>query len=345
MSGSSTDRRRREVPLLAALSLGIALLLPLTALSQERSVTVTAAPIKSFDPNVSLNRFGGLTYVGGFSYSSRDRRLAGVSAIRLLDGRSRFLAVTDTGYWFSGAIARDATGRPTGFDSTEIAPIHGPDGKPQTQKKGLADAEGLAVDGTRAVVSFERNHRIEAFAKADHPADSLPKTIAQPIPLKELRGNAGIETIAVDPGGEDRQRRTVIVSEQSIDKDGNLFAAILGPAGSIFKVVRQIPWSVTDGAFLPGGDLLLLERRYQGFGRIGMRIRRIAGTEIRPGALVDGPVLMEADFSQQIDNMEGLDVSVGADGRTYLALVSDDNGSIFQRNLYLEFVLDSPGPS
>ncbi|BDA86123.1 hypothetical protein Sa4125_36650 [Aureimonas sp. SA4125] len=332
-------------PLAAALVLASSVLVPASAAAQQRDISVTAVPIRSFDSDAALTRFGALRYVGGFSYSSTDSRLAGVSALRLLPGRARFLAVTDTGYWFSGAIARDAEGRPKGIEAAAIAPILGPDGEPRTRRKGLADAEGLAIAGGRALVSFERDHRIEAFANAAEPFDDRPSAVAQPIPRRELRGNAGIETIAVDGGTAGRASRTVIVTEQSIDRGGNLFAAILGPAGGKFKVVRETPWSVTDGAFLPDGDLLLLERRYQGFGRIGMRIRRIAGGDIRPGALVDGPVLMEAGFAQQIDNMEGMDVTVGADGRTYLALVSDNNGSFFQRNLYLEFVLDGPGPS
>ena len=104
-------------------------------------------------------------------------------------------------------------------------------------------------------------------------------------------------------------------------------------------------FTASGAAAMPGGDLLLLERRYQGFGRIGMRIRRIDGTAIRPGALVDGPVLMEAATAQEIDNMEGMDVSVAPDGTTIVSLISDDNGSFFQRNLYLEFALEGAGPS
>ena len=76
-----------------------------------------------------------------------------------------------------------------------------------------------------------------------------------------------------------------------------------------------------------------------------MRLRRIPGAAIKPGALVDGSVLMEAGTAQEIDNMEGLDVSVAPDGTTVIALVSDDNGSFFQRNLYLEFALEGAGPS
>ena len=36
-----------------------------------------------------------------------------------------------------------------------------------------------------------------------------------------------------------------------------------------------------------------------------MRLRRIALADIVPRALVDGPVLLSADITEQIDNMEG----------------------------------------
>ena len=41
----------------------------------------------------------------------------------------------------------------------------------------------------------------------------------------------------------------------------------------------------------------------------------------------------------QIDNMEGLDVWRAHDGMLMVSLVSDDNHSMLQRNLYLEFIL------
>ncbi|RZK89105.1 MAG: hypothetical protein EOO66_16690, partial [Methylobacterium sp.] len=233
----------------------------------------------------------------------------GVSSLRMMPDRTGFLAVTDTGYWFGGSLRRDAAGRPVGIDRAFLAPILGVNGQPRV-KKGEADAEGLAVAGDRILVSYERTPRIESFAR---PADlrdlavERPRTIPAPIPRRELRSNAGMETIATSP----MDGRAVVVTEQSLDENGNLFAAILGVEGGVFKVKRDAPWSVTDGAFLPDGDLVLLERRYEGFGRVGMRMRRIAGADIRPGALVDGPILIDADLSQEIDNMEGLDASVG----------------------------------
>ena len=55
--------------------------------------------------------------------------------------------------------------------------------------------------------------------------------------------------------------------------------------------------------------------------------------------MVDGDVLIDVDLSHQIDNMEGLDVVAMADDDIRIIVVSDDNHSILQRNLMLEFRL------
>jgi hypothetical protein len=130
----------------------------------------------------------------------------------------------------------------------------------------------------------------------------------------------------------------VVVSERSLDANGDIYAAVLtGPTKGVFFVKRHPPYDVTDGDFLPNGDLLLLERRFSIAEGIGMRIRRIDASRLGAGNLVDGPVVLEADFGDQIDNMEGLDVSEDEDGKVFVTLVSDDNHSILQRNLVLEF--------
>jgi hypothetical protein len=63
---------------------------------------------------------------------------------------------------------------------------------------------------------------------------------------------------------------------------------------------------------------------------------------IKPGALVDGAVLIEADLGYEIDNMEGLSVHRNAGGETVLTLISDDNFSLIQRTLLLQFALTQP---
>lgn len=152
--------------------------------------------------------------------------------------------------------------------------------------------------------------------------------------------NAGMETVAASPEAGPLKGSLIVVAEHSLDDEGNLFAAVLeGPLKGVFKVVRHDPYDATDGAFLPNGDFLLLERRFSYLGGLGMRIRRIKAEAIRPGAVVDGETLIEADMGYAIDNMEGLDVISGPDGKPHLIIVSDDNGNILQRNVMLEFRL------
>src|SRR5690606_17182627 len=104
-----------------------------------------------------------------------------------------------------------------------------------------------------------------------------------------------------------------------------------------FAVRRHGGFDITDGAFLPNGDLLLLERQFTIATGIAMRLRRIDKASIAPGGVADGPVLLEADMAYQIDNMEGLDVWRGPNGSLIVSMISDNNHSLFQRNLYLEF--------
>ena len=138
----------------------------------------------------------------------------------------------------------------------------------------------------------------------------------------------------------------VAVSEKSINKKGDIFAAIVtGPRKGVFFVRRHRPFDITDGDFLPNGDMLLLERRFSIAEGVGMRIRRIAGSDILAGRTVDGEVLLETDFSYQIDNMESIDVYPGPDGETRIMLASDDNQSLLQRTLVLEFRMHDETPS
>jgi hypothetical protein len=72
------------------------------------------------------------------------------------------------------------------------------------------------------------------------------------------------------------------------------------------------------------------------------RIRRIPLSAIRPNALVDGPVLIEADLGEEIDYMDGLSVHRATDGQIVLTLISNDNCSPVQRTLLLQFTLADP---
>lgn len=329
----------------AALALALAAALPAHAgaISADaevgRRVATETMRIENFRIASSRTLFGDLEFVGGLEVTSESRAFGGMSSLRLSADRRAFIGVMDTGDWFSGHFTRDATGRLSGISDFRIAPILGRDDEP-IGSKWESDAEGMAVRGGDILVSFERDHRIDAYP-LDKPQLSGPvRTLPLPFPVKELRTNRGLETVALSPKDGPLAGATVAVSEFSINEAGDLYAGILdGPQRGTFFVHRDGSYAVSDGDFLPDGDLLLLERTISLADGFGVRIVRIPGAAIRPGATVGGKVIFEAGFGDQIDNLEGLSVTQGSDGATYVTMVSDDNQSILQRSLFLEFRL------
>jgi len=269
---------------------------------------------------------------------SRSRDFGAFSSFRFLSPGEQFIGVADTGFWFFGRVVRDEEGRPTAVGDFKMSAIVDPDGK--TGEKWTTDAESIAVRDGLVVAGFEREHRISEFRLDQEHMGSAIADLDFLVPRQELRINRGFETVTFAPADSALDGALVAVAERSIDKKGNVFAAILdGPEKGIFTVARRDEFDITDGAFLPDGDLLLLERRFSIPAGVAMRLRRIEAETIRPGLMADGPVLLEADMSYQIDNMEALDVWQRADGATMISLMSDDNRSFLQRNLYLEFRL------
>ncbi|EJZ21151.1 esterase-like activity of phytase family protein [Rhizobium sp. Pop5] len=302
-------------------------------------IPVISRQISDFRIGSSETKFGPLEFLGGLEMVSSKALFGSLSSIRFRPDQKHFVVVLDTGQWLTGSIERDAKSRLSGLSNVEITPMKNRSGR-SFEGKGQMDAEGLAFDADRVLVSFEQIHRVDIYPDPGFAESGAIGTLPILIPRKMLSDNRGIETIAVAPETSPLKGGVVIVSERGLDSEGNRMAAILsGPLKGLFSVKRDGSFDATDGAFLPNGDLLLLERRFNMAEGIGMRLRRIKCADIRPGAVVDGELLLEGDFNSQIDNMEGLDAFQAADGTTHIIMVSDDNHSILQRNLMLEFRL------
>ncbi|TPK96583.1 hypothetical protein FJ934_08450 [Mesorhizobium sp. B2-4-12] len=307
--------------------------------SGPASVEVSARPISQFRIGHDEKQFGPLEFVGGLEMTSPSRDFGGLSALRFLKAGGDFIGVADTGYWFFGTVARDADRRPVGIQNFRMQQMVDQNGQPVDEKSEV-DAEGLAVKDGVATVGFERNHRVAQFNIDPGDMKAPFKQLDFLVPGQELRQNRGFEAVAHANANGQHQGGLVVVSEKSLDKSGNIYAAIIeGPHKGVFTVKRNGDFDITDGAFLPDGDLLLLERSFTMEGGLRMRLRRIHGESVEKGAVADGPVLLEADMGYQIDNMEGLDVWTRDDGALMVSLISDDNHSILQRNLYLEFIV------
>ena len=332
--------RRGPGAILSAAALALTLLFaaPSVLRAEPVAIEVTSRPITQFRIGRDETRFGVLRFLGGMEMVGRSP-FGAFSAIRFLDGGTRFLGVADTGHWYSGEIVRDEDGTPRGMRRFMMAPVVDGSGRVMDSKWDT-DAEGLAIDGDVAVAGFERAHRITQY-RLDPPAMGPPlRDLDFLVPAYELRRNRGFETLVATPDDGPYGGALIAIAEKSIDRAGNVFGAVLsGPRKGIFTVARSGEFDITDGTLLPDGSLLLLERKFAMSTGVAMRLRRVAAGAFKPGAVIDGPVLLEADMAYQIDNMEGIDAWQRADGTTVISIVSDDNRSFLQRNLYLEFEL------
>jgi hypothetical protein len=313
------------------------------AVAAPVNVEVNARSIPNFEPrDRSRTRFGSLDYRSGLVLTSPYRGFGGLSGLRFLDGKGeRFLAISDQGGWFTGTI-RYAGREMVGLADVEAAPVLGADGRPITEKKLWYDTESLARDGNLVYVGLERVNQILRYDFAKGGTRAHGEVISVPPSLRKLPYNKGLEAMVVVPKGQGQPLAGSLIafSERGLDADGNLVAFLIGgPTPGQFSVRRTEKYDISDAVLLPSGELLILESKFSWFTGVNIRIRSIPLKSIVPGALVDGPALFAADLGHEIDNMEAIDAHVTSEGETVLTLISDDNFSMLQRTLLLQFTL------
>jgi hypothetical protein len=303
------------------------------------AIEIQSQPLPAFlhaDP--TRKNFGTLEFRGGLELTSRFKEFGGFSAIRVAADGAHFIALSDRGWWLRGRITYDGI-RPSGIADAEMAPVLGPDGR-TLAGRGWYDTESIAEDGGTLYVGIERVNRIVRFDYGKDGLSARAQPIEVPAGVRGLPNNKGLEALVFVPRKEPLGGTLIAISERGLDRDGNIQAFLIGgPRPGNFTVKRNADFDVSDAALLPGGDLLLLERKFSWTSGLFVRIRRLALADLRPGAVVDGPVLLDVDLGYAIDNMEGLSVHRGANGENVLTLISDDNFSMLQRTLLLQFVL------
>jgi hypothetical protein len=310
------------------------------AVTAPVAIEVKARPLPTFDlRDRARTRFGALDYRSGLVLTSSFPGFGGLSAIRLDPKGERFVSLSDQGAWFTGRIVYDNRTM-IGLADVEAAPLLFMDGRPITEH-GWYDSESLAIDGDIAYVGLERVNQVMRFDFSKGFTRARGEVVPMPPAVRRLPNNKGLEALVVVPKGLPLAGTLLALSERGLDADGNLMAFLVGgPSPGQFSVRRTDEFDISDAAILPsGGDLLVLERKFSLLSGVGIRIRRIALASITPGALVDGPAIFTADLGQEIDNLEGVDAHVTPDGETVLTLVSDDNFSMIQRTLLLQFTL------
>jgi len=320
---------------------------PLTVLDGPTATTVTAIPIDFDRSNPGRKEFGKLIFRAGLNLYAKSSHFGGYSALTLDPSGRALLAISDAGTWLRATLDYDGR-KLKGLSEVVLGPILGADGR-QLRDDRERDSEGMAlIDGnTRdgaAYVSFERRHKIARYPFTAERFGPPTGTLPLPAGAKAMSANRGIEGMAIIRAG--KLKGTIVAfAEGMADRNGNLQGWLIGgptPGGIVLK--RLGGFDITDAASLPDGGIVVLERRFRFSEGVKIRIRRIAAGALRRGALIEGEVLLDADDSLNIDNMEAIAAHRGASGETVLTIMSDDNFSALQRTLIMQFTLPETKP-
>lgn len=307
-----------------------------------QAIAIKSQVISDFD-KIALGRtsFGALTWIGGVRLTSGNKSFGGWSGLVLdADGRG-LIAVSDAGSWLTGEMTyRD--GRPVGVKRARIGPLLALNGRPLRRGRDR-DAEAIVlVDGTtragKLLIAFEQNHRIGRF-RIGRDGIGTPSSYVEPRrPGGRMSALRGFEAATVLKGGANRGS-LVAIAERKHTAQGHHSGWIwIKGKPRAFSVVDIGGHDITDVAALPDGGVILLERRFRWLEGITFRLRHVPAEALKPGAVVGGEVLIEANLSQNIDNMEGLAIHRDGKGGFVLTVLSDDNfNPVLQQTLLLQF--------
>lgn len=314
----------------------IGAMLLLFAATGAAAIEVETYRIDRFGIGSDERNFGALRYLGGIGVTSRDRAFGGFSGVEVTEGGKRIVLVSDGGDYLTAELRRDGDAL-VGLDDVAVISLF----PPGEADKDEVDSEDIIFDpGDRTRGYVVRERKATALYSFDlvngRPARFVP--IETGAPAAMLETNQGLESVAIAPPASPVAGAVVVILETARRSDPGIIPGWIVGSGA-FGIRESEGYGISSARFLPGGDLLTLERRYAPAWGVGVRLRRFAGTDVAVGAVLDGKTLMEAGLSEQIDNMEGLSVHQDEAGRTILTLVSDDNNSILQRTLILQFAL------
>lgn len=316
--------------MLVAIFLLLATVVPRTAApplpgAGEAPITFTPIPLDAADP--ARRDVGRLHFLAGWELSSPDPRLGGISGLHVENGEA--IAVSDV-----GMILRFPMPGTVPAPRVRFQPLQ--QGPGSTRQRLTRDSEGMAVEGDRLWVSFERYNAVWRYDRATIAGQAG----AQPAPMRRWPGNSGAETLVRLADG-----RWLAIGE-GWDNGAPFSQAVLFPGDPALPATpamrvryRRVPgYRPTDAALLPDGRLLILNRRFAWL-RFAATLVVADVSRLAEGGTIEGQEVATLESPLAIDNMEGLSVTQEA-GRTIVWIASDnDFMRIFRRSLLLKFEL------
>ena len=189
--------------------------------------------------------------------------------------------------------------------------------------------------------ALERVNQVLRFDFSKGFTRARGEVVPLPPAVRKLPYNKGLEALVMVPKGLPLAGTLIAISERGLDADGNLIAFPDRRAGT--RAVQRPPHRQfrrqRRGAAAARAICCCWSGNFPGSTASASGSAASRSTSLAPGAVVDGPAIFEADLGQEIDNMEGIDAHVTEEGDTVLTMVSDDNFSMIQRTLLLQFTL------
>lgn len=326
---------RRLASLAAVLLAGV---LPATAVE----ALVTASPVTSFKDAQVGQTVDRLIFRGGVTLTSPDDTFGGLSGLTMTGPNHQALFVTDRGNFVTGHLVYDDSDTLFGFIGVTIEPMRNSKGDvlPRQYAKDAESVDTIWRDdqavGVR--VGFEHLTRVADFTLTNGLAGGPAREVAIPDWLADARTNETLESLCIAPAASPVAGSTLLIAEEVLDENGNHRAELLGQndKGPLSYTNSPVV-NPTECAFLPNGDLLVLERGISMLSFV-MNLRRVPASEVRPGNLMVGELLLSA-AGGSIDNMESMTVHTAPDGELRVLIGSDNNFNDWQRSLLLEFAL------
>lgn len=269
-------------------------------------------------------------YLGGFSLTSDDPAFGGLSGLEMIGGR--LLAITDRGAFLDVAVARARAGAITSFGAAAMGPLLDQRGRPLRGRGADAEALALAPSG-KLWIGLEQRHRVIRVDRLGGPRTAF----AGAIPSGDFGRNTGVEGLAATADGV----LWAVIEEppKGWPEDELIGFRLAGGQAERFVIERQEGYAATGLSIGPDGAAYLLERRYDFWRGVRMRLRRFTPRDMSSAAWGAGETLIQLSQRAPIDNMEALSVDRSADGGLVATMISDDNFRSLQRTVLLQFAL------
>lgn len=276
-----------------------------------------------------------LIWRGGLEITSDDERFGGFSGLVVSSEGSELLAVSDKGYWFSARLDYDAAGHLAGLDGGRIARLRDLDGE-VLEKKKWRDAESLtALEDGATLVSFERNHRIWLYRSAADPLYTAPSAWPQPPGLEDVPKNSGLEAlVALHDNG------LLALLQDHVDSSKGQAYLWHQNQWSPLTYQRRDGLEVRDAARLPGGDVVVLESGKLQSEEPVVQLIRVATSNLRPHAHLQGSELARVEPPLNVHKFEGIVARGDSAGETLIYLLSDNDFDEDRPTLLVMFSLD-----